>query len=177
MSSNRFFGIAGVTLLVALVGSMRAAETVHLYLAANGQPVIGESSQKSLGRENSIECVYYDQKSLASRRYEALVIRKRIDCASPLLIRAAAENQKVEATFKFFRPNPTGDGTTEQFYTVTLFKARIVSVRQYVPDTVLPETSSQPPLEEITFLYQGIACSYTKGPSFEDSWGGSPERK
>ena len=36
------------------------AETVHLYLKANGADVKGESTQHSLGRENSIECVPVD---------------------------------------------------------------------------------------------------------------------
>ena len=37
------------------------AETVHLYLKANGTDIKGSSSQESLGRKDSIECVYYEQ--------------------------------------------------------------------------------------------------------------------
>ena len=37
------------------------AETVHLYLKANGTDIKGESTQTSLGRQDSIECVYYEQ--------------------------------------------------------------------------------------------------------------------
>ena len=71
------------------------AETVHLYLKANGQAINGDSTQHSLGRENSIECIFYEQKVLTAReagsgmatgrrQYEPIVIRKRIDKSKPL---------------------------------------------------------------------------------------------
>lgn len=43
------------------------AETVHLYLKANGTDIKGESTQVSLGREGSIECVYYEQGVITAR--------------------------------------------------------------------------------------------------------------
>src|SRR5690242_4214681 len=102
------------------------AETVHLYLKANGTDIKGESTQTSLGRQDSIECVYFEHEVITAResgsglatgrrQYPPMKIAKRIDKASPLLMKALCENQVIEATFKFFRPNPTGDGTTEQF--------------------------------------------------------------
>lgn len=36
------------------------AETVHLYLKANGADINGESTQTSLGREGSIECLFFE---------------------------------------------------------------------------------------------------------------------
>jgi len=158
------------------------AETVHLFLKANGQDVKGESGQTSLGRANSIECTYYEQGVLTAReagsgmatgrrQYQPLLIRKRIDKASPLLAKALAENHKIDATFKFFRPNPTGDGTTEQFYSVAIKDGRIASLKQFVPDTIVPASSTEPPLEEITFVFHTIAWTYTNGGvTHEDSW-------
>ncbi len=69
----------------------------------------------------------------------------------------------VDATFKFFRPNPTGDGTTEQFYTVAFKKGRIASIKQVVPDTIVPASSTEPPLEEVTFVFHTIGWTYTNG--------------
>jgi type VI secretion system secreted protein Hcp len=89
-----------------------------------------------------------------------IIIRKRIDKASPLLIQAVAKNQSASGMFKFFRPNPTGDGTTQQFYTVEFEKGRVESVKQYVPDTIDPKTSTDPPMEEVIFSYTGISYSY-----------------
>ncbi|MBN1208006.1 MAG: type VI secretion system tube protein Hcp [Myxococcaceae bacterium] len=158
------------------------AETVHLFLKANGTDIKGDSTQVSLGREGSIECVYYEQgvitareagTSLATgrRQYTPLLIRKRIDKSSPLLMKALCENQAVEGTFKFFRPNPTGDGTTEQFYSVSIKKGRVASIKQLSPDSFSPATSTEPPLEEVTFVFHTIEWTYTNGGvTHGDTW-------
>ena len=158
------------------------AETVHLYLKANGQDIKGESTQTSLGRGDSIECTYYEQGVITAReagsgmatgrrQYQPLLIRKRIDKSSPLIAKALVENQKIEGNFKFFRPNPTGDGTTEQFYSVGLKDGRVASMRQYLPDTIVPASSTEPPMEEITFVFHTISWTFTKGGvTHEDTW-------
>jgi type VI secretion system secreted protein Hcp len=145
-----------------------AAESVHLYLTMNGQTIPGESTQKSLGRDGSIECLYYEQKTQAGHRFDPMIIRKRIDIASPMLARAMGEGQSGDAVFKFFRPNPNGDGTTQQFYTVTLLKARITAVRQISPDTIDPASVNNPPQEEVTFAYAGIRVEYIGGERYQD---------
>ncbi len=158
------------------------AETVHLYLKANGADVHGESTQKSLSRENSIECVYFEQGVVTAResgsgmatgrrQYTPLLIRKRIDKSSPLIAKALTQNTVIEGKFKFFRPNPNGDGTTEQFYTIEIKRGRVASHKQYVPDTIVPATSTEPPLEEITFVFHTISWTYTNGGVVhEDTW-------
>lgn len=161
------------------------AETVHLYLKANGNDIKGESTQKSLGRADSIECIYYEQGVQTAReaatghvtgrrQYTPLRIVKRIDKASPLLMKALTENQNIDAMFKFFRPNPAGDGTTEQFFTVKLKKGNIASVRQFIPSTITPQSSGDPPQEEITFVFKDITWTYTNGGiEHQDSWEGN----
>ena len=159
------------------------AESVHLLLKANGMDIAGDSTQMSLGRQNTIECTYYEQgvataREAASgmatgrRQYQPLVVRKNIDRASPLLLQALTENQVIEGTFWFFRPSPTGDGTTEQFYTVVIRQARIASVRQFVPDLTVPLSANQAPQEEVSFVFQTISWTYTNGGvTHEDNWG------
>jgi type VI secretion system secreted protein Hcp len=150
------------------------AESVHLFLKANGKAIQGESTQRSLGRENSIECLAFEQEVITAReagtamatgrrQYNPLTIRKRIDKSSPLLMKALVENTVIEGTFKFFRPNPTGDGTTEQFYTVKIEQARISSVKQTVPDSFSPTATNEPPMEEISFVFHTITWTYTDG--------------
>ena len=158
------------------------AETVHLFLKANGQDIAGESSQISMGRENSIECVFFESgvrtareagsgMATGRRQYEPLMIRKRIDKSTPLIAKALVENQVIEGKFKFFRPNPTGDGTTEQFYTIEIKKGRIASQRQWNPDTIVPASSMEPSLEEVTFVFHTIVWTYTNGGvTHEDTW-------
>jgi type VI secretion system secreted protein Hcp len=76
------------------------------------------------------------------------------------LIKALTQNQTLEGNFKFFRPNPTGDGTTQQFYTVEFKGAHIESMKQFVPDTIKPASTAEPPMEEITITYSSITYSY-----------------
>jgi type VI secretion system secreted protein Hcp len=153
-----------------------------VFLKANGTDIAGESTQTSLGRENSIEAIAYTQKVFTAReagsglatgrrQYEGIEITKRIDKSSPLLMKALCENQVVEATFKFFRPNPTGDGTTEQFYTVSIKKARINAIQQTVPNSFVPASTNQPPLETIQIVFHTINWTITNGGvTHEDTW-------
>lgn len=163
------------------------AETVHLFLTANGADIEGESTQTSLGRRGSIECLYYEQGVSAAgressaglatgrRQYTPLVVRKRIDKASPLLLKALTENQVVEGTFRFFRPSTAGDGTTEQFYTVVIKQGRISGVRQIVPDVLQPATADQAPLEELTLAFGSIEWTYELGGiRHQDNLGAKP---
>jgi type VI secretion system secreted protein Hcp len=157
------------------------AENVHLYLKANGQDIQGESSQASLGRENSIECLYFEHAiqtprqggtgiATGRRQYDPIRIVKRIDKSSPLLVKALTQNQVIEGVFKFFRPSPTGDGTTEQFYTVTIRQGRIASFAQTTPETFDPDNTAVPELEEVSFVFNQISWTYTNGGiTHEDS--------
>lgn len=158
------------------------AETVHLYLTGNGNAINGESSQESLGRKDSIECLAYESSvetareagsgmATGRRAHQPLLIRKRIDKATPLILKALCENQVIEGVFKFFRPNPVGDGTTEQFATVTIKQGRVNSSRLYVPDTSQVISSNLPPMEEVTFVFHTIEWTYTNGGvTHLDTW-------
>jgi type VI secretion system secreted protein Hcp len=150
------------------------AQTVHLFLKADGKDIKGESTQTSLGREGSIECISYEQAVKTAReegtnmvtgrrQHQPIRILKRIDQASPLIMKALTENQKIEATFKFYRPNPAGDGTTEQFYTVQLKEGNVSAVKQQVPDTIAKETAGLPPIENVEFVFKEIIWRFEKG--------------
>lgn len=160
------------------------AETVHLFLKASGSDIKGESSQSSLGRADSIECVYFEQAAKSAReaasglatgrrQYDPIVIHKRIDKATPLLAKALVNNEGVEGTFKFYRPNPKGDGTTQQFFSVAIKGGRVFSQKLLVPNTLDPELVNEPPLEEVGFVFHTINWTYTDGGiSHEDTWAG-----
>lgn len=169
-----FVSFAMIAVMLVFPLTSPGAETVHLYLKANGQDIKGESTQVSLGRKDSIECISYEQKvgtsqavgsgiATGRRQYEPIVIRKRIDKSSPLLLKALAQNQKIDAVFRFFRPNPNGDGTTEQFYTVEIRNGRIASIKQYSPDTIAPDTRQQPSQEEVAIVFENITWTYNNG--------------
>jgi type VI secretion system secreted protein Hcp len=153
------------------------AETIALYLKANGADIQGESTQTSLGRENSIEVLSYEQNVATSREassgmatgrrtYEPLRVLKRIDKSTPLIAKALV-NAKIDAIFKFFRPNPAGDGTTEQFYTVEIHDGRVAHQKQHLPDH-----DAEHPMEELSFVFHTIKWRYeVGGVEHEDTWG------
>ena len=161
------------------------AETVHLSLKSNGTDVQGDSTQTSLGRENTIECVYLESgiatvreagsaRAAGRRQHNPLLRRKRIDKSSPLISKALCNNEVIEGTFKFFRPNPAGDGTTQQYFTMKIYKGRVASQRLWSPDALVLATSTAPPLEEVTFVYHTIEWTYEDGGvTHQDDWAGN----
>jgi type VI secretion system secreted protein Hcp len=142
-----------------------AAETVSLYLVGKSQGWIrGESTQVSMNRENMIEALAYTQMVVMEpdtrtgaagevRDHFPITILKKIDKSSPLLYRAWRTGELCTATFRFFRPNPTGDGTTQQYYTVVLRGARISGLRRELLNTIEPATSTAPVVERVSFTY------------------------
>jgi type VI secretion system secreted protein Hcp len=160
------------------------ADNVHLKLTLEKQgEVKGESSVETLNRKDTIECMFFQHKvktareantniMLGRRQYEPIVVRKEIDKASPMLLQALTTNEKVkEATFLFFRPNKTGDGTSEQFYTITLKNGNIAGVYQCNPDTKDGSDVHMKPYEEVEFVFQDIEWRHETGKtSAADSW-------
>ena len=158
------------------------AETVHLVLKANGQEIKGESTQHDLGREGTIECLQFkdsvrtarelgSRAAVGRRVHEPLEFIKRIDSSSPLLAKALCRNEKIEGTFRFYRPNPAGDGTTEQFFTVEITDGRVDSIERLSPNAHDPASSKAPPLETVRVVYHTIRWVYeATGAEYVDSW-------
>ena len=157
------------------------AETVHLVLKANGNIIQGESTQHDLSRDKTIECLVFrdsvrtarelgSRAAVGRRVHEPIEIIKRIDSSSPLLAKALCKNEKVEGTFKFYRPSPKGDGTTEQFFTVEIAEGRIAHIKRISPDTIDPASSQEPPTEEVGVVYT-ITWTYEDGGvTHTDNW-------
>ncbi len=159
------------------------ADPVYLFLKVNGVTVEGDSTETSLGRQNSIECLYYRQGvalpttsyglTSGRRTYEPLVIRKRVDRSSPLLANALTGSRRVDGVFKFFRLSPSGDGTTEQYYTTEITQGRIVAITQFVTDVEDPGELPDQPFEEIAFMFNQIQWTWTiSGVTSMDQGGG-----
>jgi len=173
--------MTGISLAI-LVGCIAMAETVHLDLKANGNPVQGDSTQHDLGRENSIECLIFrdsvrtarelgSRAAVGRRVHEPIEIVKRLDKASPLLAKALCKNEKIEGIFKFYRPNPNGDGTTEQFFTIEIKDGRVDAIERHSPNAIDPAESKAPPLETVRFVYHTIRWVYEpSGAEYEDKW-------
>lgn len=158
------------------------AMTVHLFLKANGQDIQGDSTITSMDRENSIECLSFSDSvrtareaatgmATGERTYDPIKITKRIDKSSPLLAKALCNNELIEATFKFYRPNPAGDGTTQQYYTIEIQEGRIASITRVSPDVTNPAAATDPAKETVTFVFGYIRWTYEpEGAEHIDHW-------
>jgi len=170
--------------LVVVLGTVSfGAETVHLFLTGKSQGWIkGESTQISLWREDSIEAVAYTQMVVGEpdpktgitglvRNHFPVTILKRLDNSTPQLFLAWRNHEPLTAVFKFYRPNPSGDGTTQHFYTVTLRGAFISGIRREVLNAMDPQTAMYPPVERISFTYNEIEEVWEDGGfSVGDEW-------
>ena len=158
------------------------AETVHLVMKSNGSAVEGESTQLDLGRDKSIECLTFRDRvrtaresgsraAVGRRVHEPIEVLKRIDASSPLLAKALCRNEKIEGAFHFYRPSPTGDGTTEHFFTVEITDGRVDSIERHSPNAIDPAASIAPALETIRFVYHTIRWIYEpSGAEYVDRW-------
>ena len=158
------------------------AQNIHVWVRGTTQgELLGDSTVTSMDREGSIEAfklehmvkTHREASGMATgeRSYDPVTITKRIDRSSPLLHQALCNNEEVEVTIKFYRPNPSGDGSTEHFYTTRLGQGRISSIRTISPNTVDESTASLPAMEEVSFVFGRITWIYESGGiEFEDEW-------
>ena len=178
----RHFGLGSLAILVLVVSHpprAAASEPVFLQLKIQGTDVRGDGTLK--GAEGMIECLAYEQEvtipgsaSLAGggqatgrRQYQPLRITKRIDQASPLLLKAQTQGQTVEGTFRFHRAGKAG---VQPFYTVEIRQARVTSIKQVSPDRLVPAAAAQPPMEEVAFVFNSIRWTYLDGGvTYEDT--------
>ncbi|MGD8240309.1 MAG: type VI secretion system tube protein TssD [Armatimonadota bacterium] len=165
------WSVVCLTLLVA-PWSANAAQTVHLSLEIDGTAVIGESTIASLGRADSIECWEFEHAAArgpagdtdAERRLvPTIVIRKPIDRTTPLLLQAMVRGRRVDGDFKFYRPDPTGTGAEQHFYTVSIQNGSILSVTQRSLGPVLAGADAPPMYEQVTFYFERITYTYMVG--------------
>jgi type VI secretion system secreted protein Hcp len=165
------WGWLPVVCLVMWSGRADAAQTVHLTLEIDGSQVRCDSTILSLERENTIEGLAFGHtvfvpvdpatgQATARPTHRPIVLRKRIDRCSPLLMQALAQNQPTTGMFRFYRPDPSGEGAEEHFYTVTIGGARVVGMSTVSPDVTDPATASLPPTDEVSFVYTVITFTY-----------------
>lgn len=158
----------------------RAAMPIALYLKSNGEVISGEST-----RDGAIDCVsadvplrmVIDEKTglpTGRRIYDGIRLRKGVDAATPLIARALCNNETIQGTIKFFRPSPTGDGTTEQYFTIEFKGGRVAFLEQISPDGYSNASAETPPVgpfEDVNFVFQTITWRYEPtGAEHTDTW-------
>lgn len=150
------------------------AESISLTISSNGTNIPGDNTQSSLTRANTIEVVSleqglfrpFDRATLSPtgrRIYVPLKFTKRLDRSTPLLRKALINNEVMVGDFRWFRPNPTGDGTTDQFFTIAFTEGRITKCTLRLPDTLNADTASLAPLEDIEMTFATITWTWISG--------------
>jgi type VI secretion system Hcp family effector len=143
------------------------ADTVHLLIKdkKKGSNIAGETSQTGVeSLKDMIECYYVEHNvttpwesgnavAIASRQHEPVLVRKRVDKATPHLLEAMKHSAKLECEFFFHRPARDSDGD-HRWFGIKLDNAQIVSLR-----VIVPEADDEPVMEELKFAYTDISYS------------------
>jgi type VI secretion system secreted protein Hcp len=162
------------------------AETISLTLSGARQGnIAGDNTQTSLSRANTIEVLSFTQslrsafdrasgRATGRRFYEPIAFTKQIDKSTPLLRSALITNEAVSGTFRWFRPDPSGNGTTQHFLTITFSGARLTTAKLVLPDTLTPDTANLPPMEVVEMVFDTIEWTYLIGNiTMNDTWDSS----
>ena len=154
----------------------------HMTIDGQNQGTITSACCQMEGREDTVILYQLNHmieqprdkhtgRATGKRVHNPFVLLKEIDKATPLLMQALVTNELLTVKFEFYRPNPEGDGTEEQFYMIELEGANLISFNGELPNTLGKETSAYPPLESLQLAYRKIIVTYqTDGVSAEDDW-------
>jgi type VI secretion system secreted protein Hcp len=143
---------------------------IRLSLKSNGSEV------KSDGKDGTIDIISYshgatapvdaDDGTTGHAAHSPVTITKRLDKASPLIIKALTMSEPIEAEFKFTRPSLGKKGPDELIYTVKLENGRVSSVNQSGAGD-----SDADPTEAVGLSYEKITWTWTDGGvSHTDLW-------
>jgi type VI secretion system secreted protein Hcp len=91
--------------------------------------------------------------SAGKRVHGPLKVVKEIDKASPMICQALCTGEHLtNVTLKYYRVSPKG--AEEQYYTVTLEDAIVVSIRPWMPNCLDKSMASFGHMEEVSFTYR-----------------------
>lgn len=155
---------------------------IHMTIEGQSQGTITSACCEMEGREDTVVLFQlghtieqprdkHTGRATGKRVHNPFVVIKEIDKATPLLMQALVTNELLTVKFEWYRPNPDGDGTEEQFYLIELVDANLISFSGELPNTLGKETSNYPPLETLQLAYRKIMVTYqTDSVSAEDDW-------
>ncbi len=109
-----------------------------------------------------------------TRKHEYLKITKLVDKSSPLILNELSSPSELEVILEFYRtPDETSAGEKVHYYTVTLQRAKVVSVETTSPDILDVANDNYTPYEEVVFTYGAIEVNHEVcGTNAIDDWSG-----
>ncbi|MHA1969272.1 MAG: type VI secretion system tube protein TssD [Candidatus Hodarchaeales archaeon] len=101
-----------------------------------------------------------------SKVHTPVIFVKEVDKSTPLLFKSLVHSETlIEVLFRFFNQS------NYNYFTVRLEEAKIVSIREFMPNSLNP-ASYQPLMEEISLVYTKITWTWEEeGIEFADEWG------
>lgn len=153
---------------------------VHLWLKDEGGADIVGSSDVS-GRVGSIEVLSLAHgvhtpadsntgRLMGTRSHRPVTIEKEIDKSTPILYRAVAKGETLQAAeLKFYRINE--GGSEELYFEMKMKNVKVVSVSPRVPNIKEQAGAMRNHFEIIEFMYEEVQWLYLDGNiAFKDGW-------
>ncbi|MDU8497653.1 Hcp family type VI secretion system effector [Pseudomonas syringae] len=139
---------------------------------------IGAESQKGFANKSRIHAftheitIPYNPQSGGSTGqhiHHPVCITKFIDKASPLLLTALTTGEELtEVLIEWYRMN---NNVLEHYYTTRLNQARVVAIKEYIPNCQDPKNLQFSHLEDVHFSYKKISWHHKLASTDgEDSW-------
>ena len=144
------------TTMIEISGSAQGLITDQDNLSAPLGPV-DPTNVTILATEMSLE-LNADSSSRAAVKkvINPIIITKKVDYTSPLLMSALANIESMEFSIKYLRP--AADGTTEHYYTLSSNQAVLSGISSFIEDGIA--------YENIRFTIQNLTATYeTTGTS------------
>ena len=106
-----------------------------------------------------------------ARVHGALGVTKPVDTATAPLYQALCWAETLdELILHFFRVDPSGGGTLEEFWTITMEGVKVASVRPHLPNVKDESLLNVPLMEDVEFLFNKITCTHVEGFELTDEW-------
>jgi type VI secretion system secreted protein Hcp len=167
-------GLPVACLCATLLALSPASAALNSYLILTGQAQgLIQGSVTQAGRQGQILVIAFDHELKAPfdaatgqpsgrRQHGVLTITKELDRSTPLLYRALASNENIPTwELRCWKPSPTG--AEQQHYTVKLTNARIVGIKQQMPNNKDPNLVRYETYEQVSFTYQTIQWTWNDG--------------
>jgi type VI secretion system secreted protein Hcp len=164
---------------VALLAAVPARAALNAYLTLKGRTqgeIRGSSTQR--GRENRIVVIAFEHelkvpvdtptgRQAGRRQHGHLTITKEIDRTTPLLYETMRTGEELtEFELQCWKPGvsaASGTAAEKQHYTIRLTGARVVGIKQQMPNTRDPDLRRYESFEEVSFSYETITWTWTDG--------------
>jgi type VI secretion system secreted protein Hcp len=105
------------------------------------------------------------------RVHGPLRVVKQIDKATPGFHKALCTAQNLkQVVLSFYRIDPASR-SEQEYFKITLKKARIVDIQPYMPMSFVPANESYRHMEQVSFVYEEIEWNWLPDSVIEqDSW-------